>query len=478
MQHLTPDQQTLVQNTVTDIIPRLQPNCKQHFIRTLKSTIGADYTETAAATEEYLIAIWRGVVELLCHSTYTYTCTACAASTYKTVRGTLKAFDRRYPSCPNCNAVEIYDPGDSGLKAGTFIHKADLPNYIEAAISIKYAVYNCKGVLIPNQYRVGAPPKARSPLLAIVGHRKYTDAHASTILSDTDQLNKFFTQFINSHLRQIINENGIQYRSSETHQEVGCADHMAVLEICALLKKYRVRNDYNPKDTPVTDPSGHDTTTRRQSYHIIYCRPLATPPEFTVAYTRLHQKYLALGCEFQYTTTYIRIPNLPAPPLIKVTISNPTIPVLIASTQDPGAAATDSDTGPTNRLEHSLADRTQHIYRTSLCGKGSPMSEIERNEVFATIRASLPDGPAKQTFDIYTEGIYAPPAEPNIWTTFSNQFGDKVQGYKVRTSTIANFLSKVLGVTVNPRHVDHFRNQIKTHMIIHGIGTENPTECE
>lgn len=409
MKNLTPLQKSEVER-ITRYVQghvRLAPN-RSEVTKQLGRTIGGDYREDrTTADQEFQIAIWRGVVHLLYHCSYSFRCINCNQTTYLTQRNKPSAMDRRYPVCPSCRSVQIVDAGSTDLAIGSNMGFDAYQNYILE--------------LPPGTIA----PQCGSPIVPVPGEKKVQDAQV--ILDDPGQLHKFFSEFIWNYFRQILNENEITYHQKEPVRETGPADRMAVLEIVSLLGRLKTPHQYCTQSQPEAG-----------QYHI-YCHTASTPPEFTAEYIDIITRYAEYGVAVRHTDQEFVIPAIPTAPLVDALVVRPA-PVLMSTTQ--------SSIGGSG--EESTSYAIEHLeYKNS--GELS-MQTMENNEILDVIRQSLPDGECQDTFDIYSE-------RGPLWEKFSNEYGDAPP----RAGHIAQFL----GTTA--RAVAGHKSKIMIHCFSHGF---------
>lgn len=405
MKNLTPEQRVEVDRVVIYVRDhfKLVPN-RSEVTKQLGRTIGGDYREDrATADQEFQIAIWRGVVHLLYHCSYSFRCTNCNQTSYLTQRNKPSAMDRRYPVCPSCRSVQITDAGSTDLVVGDYMGFDAYQDYI---------------LKVP----AGAvAPQCGSPVVPVPGEKKVPDAQA--ILGDPGQLHKFFSEFIWNYFRQILNENEITYHQKEPVTETGPADRMAVLEIVSLLGRLKTPYQYCPQSQP------------EHGLHHIYCHTASTPPEFTAEYTDILTRYGEHGINISNTDHEFIVPDVPTAPMVDALVVRPA-PVLMSTTQSRiGATGEESTSYAIERLEYKNTGE-------------SSMVALENKEVLDAIRQSLPDGECQDTFDIIS-------GRGELWEKFSDEYGD--------TTPRAGHIAKFLGTTA--RAVAGHKSKIMVHCL-------------
>lgn len=331
---------------------------RNRFIEKLSHTIGGDYhyKSRTAADQEFQIAVWRAVVYLLYHTDYTYRCDCCANMAYKTQRGKLTAMDRRYPSCPECEAVRIDDPGDSIYKAGDFVKLPDLQKFLKT----------CEG----------KPPTHRSPVAPIRGDKKVPN-HA-TILNHSEQLVKFFGEFIWNYFRQTLRENEIRMHQKEARAVEGPADKIAVEELVSLLVTQKIPHRFERKDNP-----------HGGSYHVI-ADIMATNHKVSRQIRILIDKYRNLGIIIRVSDTEILVNVAENAPCIEASVSTPQAVCMQGRT----AKEEEDDIEVVDIYRHMI-----DVENRGMSMQEDGIAEVESDDLLDTIRASLSDG-AQKVFDI------------------------------------------------------------------------------
>lgn len=383
---LTDDEKLTVEELVQKIAshPILAPN-RTEFIQQLGRTIGGDYREDrTTAEQEYQIAIWKGVIHLLYHCSYSYKCTNCNESTYLTQRNKPSPMNQIYPICPACRHVKIITSQLPDYPVGKFVTHEDFQDLL---------LHIPKG---SGSFTCG------SPIIPIRGERKVQSP--DEVLKDPIQLKRLFAGFVWNYFRQIIKENKITYHQRMPQQVYGPADQIAILEIIGLLVKMETPYRY----CQITEPTDG-------SYHI-YCQTSSPPPEFSVEYNGIVLQYRNHGINITYTDEAFIVPKMASAPMTTAVVIMPT-PVLINANQSSiGSGGDDPAEYAVEQLQYTLTEE-------------DPMTSIDNMEVLNTIRDRLPDDDHVKTFDILTN-------HGDIWDQFSTKYGDK----SPRTSQIAEFI--------------------------------------
>lgn len=231
MPNLSDSEISLADDLTKKIIkePSLQPD-KYEFTKQLRNTIRGDYADMDAALQEFTIAVWRGVIHLLYHRSYSYKCTLCDKKEYYTKTNKLKAFDQQYPVCRGCQQT-ITEDGTIGK-----VEKRGNKYYVED-IDTGEVIYKAR-------LKRDIEPKCKSPLVPVPGEKKIDNPWE--ILNDSTQLNKWFSVFIWNYFKQILNENSI-IKKKEKVNISGPAAYIAFLEIRNELRKSKEKFYTDPK---------------------------------------------------------------------------------------------------------------------------------------------------------------------------------------------------------------------------------------
>lgn len=396
---------------------------RQAVNKMLARTIGQDYRDDrAVADEEYQIAVWRGVVNILYHRKYDFRCTVCQSSHYITTRGKPALIDYQREQCPHCGMTIVADPGEigpdgkplSGLEEGQVISHDDF--------QASYAHFGYDHVTgsIPRA------PVARSPIEYIVGSKMHEDPYS--IIDDPIQMKRFFGEYVWNYFRQQIKENK---RAEETtvSKIVGRADEIIVGELLALCEKLKIE---------YADAGKSGTT-----LCAICLAGVQTPPEFTVELVLLRQRAADAAVTMRISGNEIVVlENSNAGNLTSVSSKKK-----YATYQENGSGGDDDD-GATFSISH-VAFRTIGGVRMD---QEDHVATIETNDVMEAIRGALPEGDCRRIFDIES-GL------GSEYELFSGTYGDSAPR-KIH-------IAKHLGIT--PRAVGAYRDTIKLQMLAHGL---------
>lgn len=429
MRNLTSDQQEHVGELVRMIVshPEMAGH-KIEFITALAVTIGADYSnDRSIAEEEFYLAVWRGVVQLFYHRSYSYKCDSCNKKEYTTKRGKPKAMDRQYPICPNCSSVKILHQGDSKWGEEEFV------NYSEFQESYKHFTPNMQS------------PESVTPIKVILGEKRYSNPEM--IINDKIQLKKFFGEFVWNYYRQQINENKRKEHNQKPKEIYGPADEIIVELIISLCNKYKITYSYCKESNP------------ENGWYQIRTRMLQSSPSFSLALMEIinqHKGYI----KTRICSSSIEIESNNLAPLIGTVISKPEHVLFTDGVYD-------SETS-SNELAINQTCRNFIGGNTMDCENHEATIEVRDN--VDHVRDMLPDGHCKRIFDIFTERgedyvkFSAPKLLPGEKPTEGQTYGygDGI----AKNAHIAKFLG------ISPRSVNQHKEIIKHVMLAHGMTPE------
>lgn len=379
---------------------------KQEIIKQFGVTIGGDYADDRAAAEnEYQIAIWRGVISLLYHQDYSYECTACGQSSYKTKRGKMKAIDQILLCCPNCNKVEL-------KQKGSIETDFQFIDYEEYRLLLKDGHNNCK---------------IESPIRPIAGNRKYEDPQA--ILKDPRQLKKFFGEFAWNYFRQHLKENRRQEHRRSPQLISGKPDFVISEELISACTQMSI--DFN--------------CSKEDDGYCFNILGLQTPPEFSVEFSRIKEKATKHGInlDIDNSSISIRVTDVSSnqDDIEAVVIKPEHVTVL-----DNQQSVTDDDCGSTlEQVDYKFVEGQKMILEDHV-------SVIESIDAMSLIRKSLPEGMCQSVYDIYSQN-------GQVYEEFSDRYGPG--------EPKLNQMAEFLGLTV--RSINEIKEQIKLVCIFHGL---------
>jgi hypothetical protein len=423
MKNLTSEEKKTVEKLLEKITrhPELAPH-RTEFANTLSHTIRGDYyDDSKAADQEFQISIFRAIVELLYHRKYSYKCNSCQSSTYITQRGKPTPINRQTDHCPNCNKIEVENPGDTDWKIGEFVDQDEF--------QASYA----------NFTDLDKSPKAKSPILVIPGEKKYSDPQK--ILNDDKQLQRFFKEFIWNYHRQILNENKRKKHKQKPTEIKGPADLIIIEEILSAIEKLKIECLFDSNEKPTN------------GWYIIRALLLKTPPEFSISLQEIVNKSENYGVHAKITHNEIWIQATSDAPIIKATISKPEY----VKFQD--GKSDDDSTDVVSQISKTLTGGV-------IMYPEHHVTVIDGQDQFDAVRQRLPEGDCKKVFDIYAGRgkIYYEFSQPKVPKDGMNEnenygFGDG----DPKISHIARFLK------IQPRAVKKYRETIKIVMMALGM---------
>lgn len=408
MAHLTEEQKAKVEEVFQKVRTHkaLQRNRTQ-VMKGLGVTIRGDYSDRAVAEQEYDIAIWRGVVNILYHKDYTFQCTHCKATTYLTQRGKPKPIDRLQVPCPSCKMAIVENPGCSDYAPGQVVNHAEAQQ--------KYRSFSQD------------TPTFRSTIDYVGGDNKYDDP--DKILNDDEQLKKFFGEFIWNYFRQQIKEN--KRKSNKTHIDLtGPADAMILELIISACVRLKV-----------------DISCDRMLFngrYTIQIPVLQTSPEFSIELASILAIANENEVQVDITNNSIEVVAQYSAPTLTISVVKSEHITMIedGNTQEEGEATGFSV--------------SQVSHRTAAGGN----MEQEDHEAFYDLREAslrtrnaLPDNECKRIFDIYLQN-------GSEYDAYCNQFEED------GIPKIKN-VAKMLQIT--PRAVKQHRETIRVHCLNSGF---------
>ena len=190
---------------------------KNEFTKKLKRTIKGDYLDINSSEQEFIISIWRAATHLLMHHSYSYTCKNCNSSSYTTNNNKPKNIDRQHIICPSCNHTKSTN--------GQMILVDKIKNqYIVNGITLTLEE-------LSDIYR--------SPIDPVIQSKKVPNYNE--ILSDKQQMVKWFSKWSKNYFYQILKENKITTTGRKTITSSGPADQTAIDSIVTEISKYTYR---------------------------------------------------------------------------------------------------------------------------------------------------------------------------------------------------------------------------------------------
>lgn len=376
------------------------PEMKKHRWRVAKlyrETIGADYKDKEAADQEYMVAVWRGVVNLFYHRKYEFRCTACGAEEKQTKMLQWRRIDQQFIPCPQCQKMVIEDPKGSAFQKGDVVTKKAFDKA-------------CK--------MLDEEPTVSSTIEAIGGEYRYENPQE--IIDDPEQLKKFFGKFVWSYFYQQIHENTRKEHNRTPVKVVGSADSVIVEEIISACNKLKVAYSFCPQLQP------------ENGWWTIDLIGLRTPPEFTYELSTLLEKASFYRIPYRLLRNKIMLRESLHAPQIEALVIKPEHVMMIDNNSSVGE---DDDAFTVT----SISFRTVGGHKIEM---DNHTETIECSDVMRAVYEALPEGDCRKVFQLYTQ-------TGHVYEEFCQQFGhgDPKQAHLV----------KFLGTT--PKLVkDHIQN--------------------
>lgn len=334
---------------------------KSQVIKELGSTIGADYRDDrSTAEQEYLIAVWRGVVNLFYHREYKFECKACSKSTYMTKRSVPKAIDRIQVPCPNCGCVKVVKAGATSLVEGSYItHDEYQASYRDLQTDL---------------------PECKSSIESTAGELRYGDS-AKAVCDDPKQLAKFFGEFVWNYFRQQLRENSRVEHHKEPQEVIGRADDIIASEIISLCTRLKIDHHYCPETQP------------EDGWYSIKINGLQTPPEFSGDLVVLLEKANEHGIIVQLSDAEIRIRETPAAATIEAFVIRPEHVMVLDNSQSVSGGETDDGGFTINHISFKTIgaqrmDQENHVL------------VVEQADTMNVVYNKLPNGHCRTVCDL------------------------------------------------------------------------------
>lgn len=409
MANLTEEDRVRIDEIVRAIVndPDMQAK-RASIIRGLGTTIGWDYRDDRSiADQEWHIAVWRGVVNLFYHCKYKFRCQACGSSCYVTKRNKVASIDRQQLRCPNCDHVQIKDPGDSEeLTKGQF-----LPYEQFQEIVAQYS----------DDER---PPRCRSAIRYVTGEKFYDDP--MSIINDPVQRSKFFGEYGWNYVRQQIRENERAEHRKTPRTVIARADEIILQELLAICRKLKLDFRY--------DPENYD-----EKAFEVYVVGLLTPPEFTAELALLRQRALKEEVAIETTSHAVRVLKNSNARSMSTRVSMPEH-VMFQEENETDENGFTTKQISYRTIEGARMDQDDHV------------AVVDNMDVMQAIRDALPDGTCKAVFDIQS-------GQGQTYREFSDIYGNG----DPRKCHMAEFLG------VPNRTIGQCHEQIRVHCHLNGL---------
>ncbi len=170
MKEMTPEEKQKLELVYHNLLqePELEKT-KIKFRREFNRTIRCDYIDEDTVEQDYNIALWRALADLLIHRKITgFTCEACGANSYINSNGQEIKFNQCYHISPCCNRIKTPD-----------------------------------GMKNPDECTTAEFESSKSPIKPHRGDRKYSD----DLLNDRFGLIRFISKHIYNYQQMVIKEN-------------------------------------------------------------------------------------------------------------------------------------------------------------------------------------------------------------------------------------------------------------------------------
>jgi len=272
---------------------------KQTFFNNLGKTIKGDYKDwrDQACKQDYLIAIWRGVCILLYHHKYSFKCEICGATTYIS-KGQKKPLEiqSKYTNdsneCPSCKCTK---------------------------------------------------ENGESPIIAIKKEKMYDNPW--DILTDDEQLCKFFGYILNNTFKQQLRENPIK-STTRNVQMTDYADINIMKDLEKILHRFKI--------------GINKIQNNKESHNIIYFETNTPPSDFVGQILSVRRKAEQNGVLFKIINNGIELQRTPTTKTITTTIEEKINISMVMSSQGPLDAPDILETiNPES--DHSLSITTKEL---------------------------------------------------------------------------------------------------------------------
>lgn len=415
MKNLTPEQQKEAEELTNRIAhhPEMIKH-KSHVIHQYRSTFRNDYLDSGAAEQEYLIAIFKGVISLLHHHEYTYQCTACQSTTYLTKRGKPSPIDRVQSPCPNCKKVMVTHQGDTDLQIGQFV----TPEEFQAAY-IHHSDHD-------------EAPKYESTIIPIQGEKKHKEP--DKILSDPAQISKYFGEFVWNYFKQQIAENDLTTHKKTTTTIHGLASQIYCDSLSSIMREHKIHHNtiVETRDGLTCHILSLNFPTTRSS------KPrksgLELPLEVTILINEVIQTARACNANVQVTNTEIIFTGGGEATTQKVVKDR--------------VAVLSSGVAIGNDGESAINLVSYRSIRGNKMDQEDHVSSVDAMDAVNRVRNALPSGHHQDTFDIIRQ-------HGDIYTRFSSAYGDG----PAKMNHIAEFLG------INTKNVNDIMSKIRWQCI-------------
>lgn len=340
---------------------------KIQVVRMLGETIRADYRENReAAEQEYYIAIWRAVVNLLFHKHYKFQCSNCKATDRITKsKGISNAIDQMFVPCPVCNHALDHDNNPVLVKKSD-----DISSFTSTIKAL---------VILPTTEDIKNNMSKLSNKELDRYSKGYRYYDPDKILNDDTQLIKFFGEFVWGYFKQQLNENNRTIHNKRTTIS-GRLDELIMMEILELCRKLEIKPEYCKKTQP-----------EHGWYHIRY-EWYTTPLEFTTSILPIIQKANDNGISIIIDANTIKV---------KETLSAPISESVINSGDH--VSMINNNTENNNENGQFTIESVAYDNSGDIKMEESQIREIDANDVLEAIFECLPEGNCRKVFKIFLQ---------------------------------------------------------------------------
>jgi hypothetical protein len=429
MKEMNKEEKSLVELTFSNLIddPELEKS-KTKFVKRFNRTIQSDYKDDQSASmQEYSIALWRALVDLLVHREIKgFMCSLCGQQEYINKTGMTIKFNQQYLISPCCNKLET------------------------------------KGIIkSPEECTEDEFKIARSVIKSIKGERKYSD----NILNDKKSLIKFVSKHISNYQQQVIKENQpLKYAAQRT---ITVTSGMAcVNDLCCVLAEYGIKfeilyksgngamvatklhHNYDDKWLSQTAKIWDALDIRSNEYHIMFDTN-ECDTDSIIKIMLILQKYIT--CGIIHTLADDRL----------IIQGNTNDVTSITKTFMEKVRFTKGHSGSQSNLNDSEGiDNITHGGLNMVGFGDDHENSVEMKEIIEKIYDSL-NFMAKTIWCIQVQSSgFIISGEPDRY----QEYASKYPGNKLNNTDLADYLG------TNTRTVKRCREEIETQCFYHGLG--------
>jgi ribosomal protein L33 len=408
MKSLTKRQREDVNNKIQKIASMpCMAGCRAKLAKDYKNTIGQDFNEPGAIDAEFMVAIYKGVVSLLHHHTYTFKCSACKKSQYITKRGKPNPIDRVQTPCPNCKKVKVTNPGTTTLQTGQCVTLAEFQD------SYKHHKDNDGNIA----------PEYDSTIRPVKGKKKYHRSEEISMLNDEKQIVQFFGTFVSNYFRQQILENQRTTHKKQTTKIMGTASQAYTQSLATNLTMDGIDNVVLPEQNG------------KQSIRL---NGLILPLETTIKINEIVKEAKTKNATVVITNTEITLEG--GEETATEIVTQERVSVLVN-----GVRIGNENDNAVDLVNHRL------VRGSKMCQEDH-VTNVDTIDAITKIKDSLPDGHHKSVFDIISQ-------QGDTYYEYSRVYGDS----QAKMNHIADFLD------INTKQVGEIMNRIRATSIMFGL---------